>query len=88
MTARSCSLQAYAKVSLQTLTWANVTSTWDTVGGSWSDLGDGFKRVMIYVGETAGALTARMYARDLYGDGSVLSSSVDTVATQSVHASA
>jgi hypothetical protein len=74
---------AYAKVSLQTLTWANVTSTWGTVGGSWSDLGDGFKRVMIYVGETAGALTARMYARDLYGDGSVLSSSVDTVATQS-----
>lgn len=72
----------YAKVSLNTLTWANVPSTWSTAGGSWQDLEDGFKRVPIYVGESGGGLTARVYARDLYGDGSVLSSDVDTVATR------
>jgi hypothetical protein len=72
----------YAKVSLSTLTWANVTATWDTVGGSWADLEDGFKRTLIYVGESGSGLTARVYARDLYGDGSTLSSSVDTVATR------
>lgn len=72
----------YAKVSLSTQTWANVTSTWATVGGSWQDLEDGFKRVMIYVGETNSGLTAQMYARDDYGQGSVLTSAVDTVATR------
>jgi hypothetical protein len=72
----------YAKVSLSSLTWATVTSTWDTIGGSWQDLEDGFKRTMVYVGETASGLTARVYARDLYGDGSTLTSPVDTVATR------
>jgi hypothetical protein len=72
----------YAKVSLATLTWENVTATWETIGGSWADLEDGFKRVAVYVGETSGPLTARVYARDLYGDGSVLTSDVDTVATR------
>lgn len=72
----------YAKVSLQTLTWDTITSTWDTVGGSWADLEDGFKRTMIYAGGTTGALTARVYARDYYGDGSTLTASVDTDATQ------
>lgn len=72
----------YAKVSLQTLTWDTITSTWDTVGGSWADLEDGFKRTMIYVGGATGSLTARVYARDYYGDGSTLSADVDTEATQ------
>jgi hypothetical protein len=72
----------YAKVSLTSQTWANITATWDTVGGSWADLEDGFKRVMVYVGENTGGLSARLYARDLYGDGSILSSDVDTVATR------
>lgn len=72
----------YAKVSLQSLTWDNITSTWDTVGGSWADLEDGFKRTMIYVGGSTGALTARVYARDYYGDGSTLSADVNTAATQ------
>ncbi|MBR1173885.1 hypothetical protein JQ617_07960 [Bradyrhizobium sp. KB893862 SZCCT0404] len=72
----------YAKVSLNTQTWASVTSTWATAGGSWQDLEDGFKRTMIYVGENASGLTARVYARDNYGNGSNLSASVDTVATR------
>lgn len=72
----------YAKVSLAAQTWTTVTSTWETVGGSWADLEDGFKRVMVYVGEAASGLTARLYARDLYGDASILSSDVDTVATR------
>ena len=74
----------FAKVSLQTLTWANVTSTWSTSGGSWQDLEDGFKRTMIYVGEADpdSGLQARVYARDNYGEGSSLSSAVDTVASR------
>jgi hypothetical protein len=72
----------YAKVSLDTLTWENVTATWETIGGSWADLEDGFKRTMIYVGEHIAPLTARIYARDYYGEGSTLSADVDTVATQ------
>lgn len=72
----------YAKVTLNALTWSNVTATWGTMGGSWQDLEDGFKRTMLYVGENGSGLTARVYARDLYGNGSNLSSSVDTVATR------
>jgi len=72
----------YAKVSLATQTWANVTATWATVGGSWQDLEDGFKRTSVYVGESGNGLTARVYARDLYGTGSNLTSVVDTVATR------
>jgi hypothetical protein len=72
----------YAKVSLSSLTWDNVIATWDTIGGSWQDLEDGFKRTMVYVGETASGLSARVYARDLYGDGSTLTSPVDTIATR------
>jgi hypothetical protein len=71
----------YAKVSLATLTWANVTATWETIGGSWKDLEDGFKRVPVYVGENAAGLTARVYARDPY-EGGVLTATVDTVATR------
>jgi len=72
----------YAKVSLQTQTWTNVTGTWATAGGTWQDLEDGFKRTLVYVGENASGLTARVYARDDYGQGSNLSSDVDTVATR------
>jgi hypothetical protein len=72
----------YAKVSLATLTWANVTATWSTIGGSWQDLEDGFKRTTVYVGENGSGLTARVYARDLYGNASNLTSVVDEVATQ------
>jgi hypothetical protein len=71
----------YAKVSLATLTWANVTASWETIGGSWKDLEDGFKRVPVYVGETVSPLTARVYARDPY-EGGVLAADVDTVATR------
>jgi hypothetical protein len=74
----------YAKVSLQSLTWTNITASWATVGGSWQDLGDGFKRTMIYVGasDPATGLEARVYARDLYGDASNLTSDVDTIASR------
>jgi hypothetical protein len=74
----------YAVVPTSTVTWASVTGTWDTIGGSWQDLEDGFKRVMIYVGETnsASGMVSKMYGRDLYGDGSVLTSPVDTLATR------
>jgi hypothetical protein len=74
----------FAKVSLTTLTWATVTATWSTIGGSWQDLSDGFKRTTLYVGESDSVtgLQARVYGRDLYGDGSNLSSNVDTIATR------
>lgn len=72
----------YAKVSLDTLTWENVTATWETMGGSWADLEDGFKRSMIYIGEQADSLSAQMYARDYYGAGATLTSPVDLTASQ------
>lgn len=72
----------YAKVTLAALTWDNVSATWSTIGGSWQDLEDGFKRTMVYVGENGSGLTARVYARDLYGAGANLTSPVDEVATR------
>lgn len=74
----------YAKVSLNTITWTSVTATWATIGGSWQDLEDGFKRTMVYVGESdsVSGLTARVYARDIYGTGSNLSSDVDPIASR------
>uniref|UniRef100_E6VL30 Hypothetical genomic island protein n=1 Tax=Rhodopseudomonas palustris (strain DX-1) TaxID=652103 RepID=E6VL30_RHOPX len=74
----------FAKVSLETLTWANVTATWATIGGSWQDLEDGFKRTVVYIGEADPdtGLQARVYARDLYGEGSNLTSPVDTIASR------
>jgi hypothetical protein len=71
----------YAKVSLSSLTWANVTSTWETVGGSWQDLEDGFKRVPIYAGESRSGQAGRMYARDPY-DGGALTSTVNLTASR------
>jgi len=72
----------YAKVALSTQRWDNVSASWDTAGGTWQDLEDGFKRTMVYAGEAGGGLTSRIYARDDYGDGSNLSTDVDTVATR------
>lgn len=72
----------YAKVSLVSETWDTAAATWDTVGGSWADLEDGFKRTMLYAGGATGSLTARVYARDYYGDGSTLAAEVATEATQ------
>ena len=74
----------FAKVSLNALTWATATATWSTIGGSWQDLEDGFKRVTIYVGEgdSVSGLSARVYGRDLYGNGSTLTSTVDEIATR------
>lgn len=73
----------YVQVSLDSLTWSNVTTTWATVGGSWADLEDGFKRTMLYVGEdnSPSGLSLSMYSRDLYGNDGSLSSPVDPIAS-------
>jgi hypothetical protein len=74
----------YATVTLSEQTWENTTDTWATVGGTWADLEDGFKKSPLFVGETSGphSLTATMYARDPYGDGSSVSRPVDENATR------
>lgn len=65
-------------------TWATTPATWDNVGGSWLDQDDGFKKTPIVIGETseANGLTAKLYAVDVYGVGSISSAPVDEVATQ------
>lgn len=74
----------YTVVASGSMTWDNVAQTWETIGGSWQDLEDGFKRALIYVGETSvpHGLTAKVYARDEYGDGSIVNYPVDTTATK------
>jgi hypothetical protein len=66
------------------VTYATITGTYDTVGGSYQDQEDGFKRTTIYVGETnaANGVTNRLYAFDLFGQGSTVAFPVDTAATK------
>jgi hypothetical protein len=66
------------------LTYATVTSSYATVGSSYQDQEDGFKRTSLYVGEVNATygLTTSLYAFDLYGQGSTVSSAVDLNATK------
>lgn len=72
----------YTTVNLSEQTWENVTDSWSVAGGTWSDLEDGFKKVPLFVGESAGSLTAQVYARDPYGLGSSVNRPVDENATR------
>lgn len=66
----------------KTATWDGTTpSTWDTYGGSWQDQGGGFKRVLMFVGEEFSPLSAKLYAQDLHGTGSLSAYDVDTAAS-------
>jgi hypothetical protein len=66
------------------VTYATVTATYDTIGGSYQDQEDGFKRTTVYVGEASATygLTTRLYAFDLFGQGSTVAFPVDTAATK------
>lgn len=66
------------------VTYTSISGTYDTVGGSYQDQEDGYKRTTVYVGETdaANGLTNRLYAFDLFGQGSTVAFPVDVAATK------
>jgi len=68
------------------VTYATVVATYATVGGTYLDQDDGLKRVMCYVGDVSAtyALTASLYAFDLFGPGSTVVFAVDPNATKPV----
>lgn len=75
------------QVNLSTvMTYTTVAETYATVGGTYLDQEDGFKRTLVYVGETHATynLTASLYAFDFYGEGSTVVFGVDTNATAPV----
>jgi hypothetical protein len=78
----SCFFATNTNVS-NILTYATVTTTYTTIGGSYQDQEDGFKRAMVYVGESVAgySLVTSIYGFDLYGQGSILPYAVDTNAT-------
>lgn len=74
-----------ARVNLDTsITYATVTTTYANTGATYISLDDGLKRAQVFVGaeSTDYGLSARLYAHDLYGKGSLVSSPVDEAATQ------
>jgi hypothetical protein len=60
------------------LTWATATGTWASTGGSWQDQNDGFKRPLLFLGDTSStySLSAGLYGHDLFGSGSILAKAV------------
>jgi hypothetical protein len=66
----------------KTTAWSGTgSSTWDSFGGSWQDQGGGFKRVLMFVGESATPLTNALYAQDLWGTGSLSAYDVSVAAS-------
>lgn len=76
---------AEASVS-NTGTWASATATWASAVGSWFDLGAGFKRGVVFVGEasTTYGLSAKLYGNDPF-KGGVYPFTVDTAATAGLY---
>lgn len=62
------------------LVWNDANSSWNLTGGSWMDNDDGYKRNIMFVGITSGALTPKIHTLEAYDTGST-SAPVDTVAT-------
>lgn len=68
------------------VSYATVAGTYESTGGSYLDQEDGYKRTVVYVGDTHAEyqLTRSLYAFDLYGPGSTVVFGVDAKATAPV----
>lgn len=69
------------------LTWTNITGVWQTQGGTWAGLEGGFKKGVVYVGNTEATqgLTAKLYPFDWYSFGSVFSSPIEPTANPALY---